>query len=65
MCHAVLVVKYKKGLEPNATVTVPDADTLETRLAEFKARDTVECIEVHKLVQRIQLVARWETEEVG
>jgi len=64
MCHAVLVVKYKNNLEPNATAIVADEIALEEEINKFMERTTVECIEVHKLAQRIQRVEKWITEEV-
>jgi hypothetical protein len=65
MCFAVLVVKYKNNLEPNATVPIAEEAELEARINEYTGRPTVECIEVHKLSKRIQRVEQWVTEEVS
>jgi hypothetical protein len=62
MCYAVLVVKYKNSVEPNATLTIVDESDLDTRIAEFQARNTIESIEVHKLAYRLRLVEQWAVE---
>lgn len=65
ICYAVLVVKYKNNLEPNATAIVNDEAALESEINKFMERTTVECIEVHKLARRIQRVEKWETEDLS
>lgn len=65
MCFAVLVVKYKNNLEPNATAIIANEASLETSIEKFMERTTVECIEVHKLTQRIQRVEKWVYEDVS